>query len=61
MKASELTKLAKKYGCKIKRHGSDHDIWINPQTGKTAQIPRHGSKEVATGTAHRIKTDLGLK
>ena len=60
MKASELTKLAKKNGCYILRHGSEHDIWINPKTNKEASIPRHKSKEVATGTAHRIMKDLGL-
>jgi predicted RNA binding protein YcfA (HicA-like mRNA interferase family) len=61
MKASELTRLAKKHGCHIKRRGSEHDIWINPKTGGTAQIPRHQSKEVHTGTAGRIMKDLGLK
>jgi predicted RNA binding protein YcfA (HicA-like mRNA interferase family) len=61
MKVSELTRLAKKNGCYIKRHGAEHDIWMNPKTGKTAQIPRHQNKEVATGTAHNIKKDLGLK
>lgn len=61
MKASELVRLAKKHGCIIKRHGAEHDIWINPKTGKTASIPRHQSKEVATGTAHNIIKDLGLK
>lgn len=61
MKASELTRWAKKKGCHIKRHGAEHDIWINPKTGGTAQIPRHGSKEVPTGTANRIIKDLGLK
>jgi predicted RNA binding protein YcfA (HicA-like mRNA interferase family) len=61
MKASELTRLAKKHGCYVKRNGSEHDIWINPKTGVTARIPRHQSKEVATGTAHNIMKDLGLK
>ena len=61
MKASEMTKLASKHGCHILRHGSEHDIWINPKTGGTAQIPRHQSKELRTGTATRIKKDLGLK
>jgi predicted RNA binding protein YcfA (HicA-like mRNA interferase family) len=61
MKASELTRLAKKHGCRIKRHGSEHDIWINPKTGNTARIPRHQSKEVATGTAHNIMKDLDLE
>ena len=61
LKASELTKLAKKRGCYILQHGSRHDEWYSPITGKTAQIPRHKSKEVATGTALKIITDLGLK
>ncbi|MDR1328078.1 MAG: type II toxin-antitoxin system HicA family toxin [Oscillospiraceae bacterium] len=61
MKVGELTHLAKKHGCRIKRHGADHDIWINPNTGGIAPIPRHQSKEVATGTANRIIKDLGLK
>jgi predicted RNA binding protein YcfA (HicA-like mRNA interferase family) len=61
MKVSELTKLAKINGCHIKRHGSEHDIWINPKTDSTALIPRHQSKEIATGTARRIMKDLGLK
>ena len=61
MKASELTKLAKMHGCYILRHGSEHDIWVNPKIGKTAQIPRHKSKEVRTGTASRIIKDLDLK
>jgi predicted RNA binding protein YcfA (HicA-like mRNA interferase family) len=61
VKASELTRLAKKHGCQIKRHGAEHDIWISPKTGKTARIPRHQNKEVATGTAYNIIRDLGLK
>ncbi|MDR0196703.1 MAG: type II toxin-antitoxin system HicA family toxin [Oscillospiraceae bacterium] len=61
MKASELTRLAKKNGCRIKRHGAEHDIWINPKTGNTARIPRHQNKEVATGTVQNIMRDLGLK
>ena len=61
MKASELTRSAKKHGCHIKRHGSEHDIWINPMTGNTARIPRHPSKEVATGTALNIMKELELK
>jgi len=61
VKASELTRLARKYGCLIKKHGSEHDLWINPKTGGTARIPRHQSKEMATGTADRIMKNLGLK
>ena len=61
MKVSEITRLAKKHGCRIKRHGSEHDIWIDPKTGNTARIPRHQSKELPTGTAQNIMKDLGLK
>jgi len=61
MKVGELIKRAKRNGCYIKRHGSEHDIWINPKTGQTAAIPRHQSKEVATGTAMNIIKSLGLK
>lgn len=60
MKVSEIIKMAKKHGCYIKRHGSEHDIWVNPKTGNTARIPRHKSKELATGTAHNIIKDLNL-
>ena len=61
MKTSELTRLAQKHGCYIKRHGAEHDIWIDPKTGNTSCIPRHQGREVATGTANKIMHDLGLK
>lgn len=60
MKVSEIVKKAKKKGCYIKQHGSEHDIWINPSTGNTARIPRHQAKELATGTARSIINDLDL-
>ena len=61
MKVSELVRLLKKNKCHILRHGSRHDIWINPKTGGTTQVPRHPGKELPTGTANRIQEDLGLK
>lgn len=60
MKVSELKKLLRKCGCKIVRHGSSHDIWYSKKTGKTFSVPRHNSKEVATGTYDRIKKDAGF-
>lgn len=60
MKVSEMVKLLKKAGWKIKRHGSSHDIWFNPQTGATVSIPRHGAKELPSGTAANIMKDAGL-
>ncbi|MCL1804891.1 MAG: type II toxin-antitoxin system HicA family toxin [Clostridiales bacterium] len=60
MKVGELIRLARKHGCYIKRHGSEHDIWVSPITGGSASIPRHQSKELGTGIAERIKKILGL-
>ncbi|GHU91258.1 hypothetical protein FACS1894202_12400 [Clostridia bacterium] len=61
MKVSELVRLVKKRGCKLVRHGSRHDIWINPLTGGKTEIPRHQSEEVPSGMANGILKDLGLK
>jgi len=61
MTVGELVRRLKKNKCQILRHGSRHDIWINPKTGGTTQVPRHPSKELPTGTANRIQADLGLK
>lgn len=60
-KVSELVKKIKKQtNCYILREGSNHEIWLNPNTGKIFQIPRHYSKELPTGTANSILRDAGL-
>jgi mRNA interferase HicA len=41
MKRSKLIKYLTKYGCHLKREGSSHSIWINPENGVTETIPRH--------------------
>lgn len=61
MTHSELVKKLKKGGCTLTQHGTNHDEWYSPITGNTFQVPRHPSKEVATGTANRILKDAGLK
>jgi predicted RNA binding protein YcfA (HicA-like mRNA interferase family) len=61
MKVSELIKLLKKGGCKIVGHGGNHDIWYSSATNQKIIVPRHGSKEIATGTANKILKDAGLK
>ena len=60
MKLSELLKLLKSNGNELYRHGTNHDIWINPETGKQFPVPRH-AKEIAAGTANSILKDAGLK
>ena len=54
MKVSELIKLLKKNKCKFVEHGKEHDKWFCGKTGKSIMIPRHGSKEIPTGTVNRI-------
>lgn len=46
MKVSELQKILKKINCYIIRHGSRHDIWYSPVTGKQFPVPRHPSQDV---------------
>ncbi len=61
MKTSELIKLLKKNGCSLQEHGKEHDRWYSSLTGKAFMVPRHGSKEIPTGTAKRIMKDAGVK
>lgn len=60
MKAGELTKLLKKNGCYLLRHGSNHDIWFSPATSKQFAVPRH-KDEIKTGTAKNILKDAGIE
>ena len=60
MKTSDLLKQLKKSGCTFVRHGKRHDIWESPITGKLFPVPRHGSKEIPTGTANEIKEQAGI-
>lgn len=55
VKYSQLYKELKKNGCEIYRHGAEHDIWVNASTGKFFAVPRHGSKEVPTGTLRQLR------
>lgn len=61
MKASELKKLLRANKCYIQREGSNHEIWFSPITGKAFPVPRHGAKEVATGTVMNIKRTAGIE
>lgn len=60
MKTSELIKKLEDAGCELKRHGSNHDIWCNPKTGKEVKVGRH-AKDVPKGTASKILKTLGAK
>jgi len=60
MKTSELLKLLKDNGIKLKKHGKKHDLYYSPITGKTFPVPRHKT-EIASGTLQSILKDAGLK
>lgn len=61
MTTNELIKLLKQRGCYLIEHGSRHDRWFSPITNRDFMVPRHGSQEVAVGTANSILKSAGLK
>ncbi|HUT54142.1 MAG TPA: type II toxin-antitoxin system HicA family toxin [bacterium] len=46
-------------GCVLLRHGSRHDIYLNPATGQKQPVPRHS--EIDEALARHIKKYLGLQ
>lgn len=58
MKRKELIRQLTDAGCILQRHGSRHDIFLNPGNGKKQPVPRHGDIEEAL--AKHIKKYLGL-
>jgi predicted RNA binding protein YcfA (HicA-like mRNA interferase family) len=58
MKRKELIRQLIEAGCILHRHGSRHDIYINPNNGKKQPVPRHG--EIEEPLARHIKKILGL-
>ena len=41
MKRKQLVKKITGAGCILIRHGSRHDLYGNPKTGKKQPVPRH--------------------
>jgi mRNA interferase HicA len=41
MKRGTLLRHLRKHGCYLKREGSSHSLWCNPQTGHVEAVPRH--------------------
>ena len=59
MKREELIRQLTKEGCLLARHGSRHDLYLNPATGQKQPVPRHS--EIDEALARHIKKYLGLK
>ena len=56
MKRKDLIKRLTDKGCILERHGSQHDLYKNPATGKKQPIPRHN--EIDENLAKHIIKEL---
>jgi mRNA interferase HicA len=56
MKRKDLIKKLSARGCVFVRHGSNHDLYQNPATGKKQPIPRH--REIDENLARHILKEL---
>lgn len=45
-------------GCYLDRHGKRHDLYVNPQNGRKAPVPRHS--EIKNSLCELIRRQLGL-
>ena len=58
MKRNALLKHLRRNGCFLKREGSSHSLWCNPQTGWIEAVPRHS--EVPNRLARKICKALSI-
>ena len=57
----ELRGKLESLGCIYYRQADgSHEMWANPANGRRTPIPRHGNRDLATGTLHRIRRNLGI-
>ena len=56
MKRKDLIKKILSNGCVLVRHGSNHDLYKNPASGKKQPIPRH--QEIDEHLAKHIIKEL---
>jgi mRNA interferase HicA len=58
MKRKEFVRYLETQGCYLLRHGSNHDIFVNPKNGNKQPVPRHS--EIDDQLAKHIRKYLGL-
>jgi predicted RNA binding protein YcfA (HicA-like mRNA interferase family) len=56
MKRKDLLKRIASAGCGLGRHGSRHDLYRNPKTGRKQPVPRHD--EIDENLAKHIIKEL---
>jgi len=59
VKRDDLIQIIESSGCVLLRHGSRHDIYINPKNNMKQPIPRHG--EIDNILAKHILKYLGIE
>ena len=59
MKRGDLERRLRIAGCYLKREGSSHSLWINPETGVIEAIPRH--TEIKEPLAKKILKNLNAE
>lgn len=58
MKRTALLRHLRRHGCILKREGSAHSLWCNPNTGDVEAVPRH--IEIADRLARKICRGLSV-
>lgn len=58
MKRTAILRHHRKHGCFLKREGSAHSLWCNPNTGDVEAVPRH--TEIADRLARKICRGLSV-
>ena len=58
MKRRELIRHLEGHGCRLKREGGGHSLYLNPATGETQTVPRHA--EIVFITARKICQGLSV-
>jgi mRNA interferase HicA len=56
VKRIDLIRKLEEFGCKLVRHGGNHDWYENPRTGIGQPVPRH--REIAEVVAKQILKKL---
>jgi mRNA interferase HicA len=59
LKRRDLDRELRDAGCVLKRHGSGHDIFLNPENGRKVPVPRHA--EIKETLVAQIRKQLGIE
>ncbi len=58
MKRREFVEDLRRAGCYLVRHGANHDVYLNPHTGRQSAVPRH--TELTNFICEKVRKELGL-